>query len=52
MCFVSWIPIVIILLLLCLQQGGDRNASVEEEQAVLVLDMTDFIELILSVKTV
>lgn len=51
-CFVSWIPIVIILLLLCLQQGGDRNASVEEEQAVLVLDMTDFIELILSVKTV
>lgn len=39
-------------LLLCLQQGDDRNDSVEEEQAVLVLDMSDFIELILSVKTV
>lgn len=38
--------------LLCLQQGDDRNNSVEEEQAVLVLDMTAFIELILSVKTV
>lgn len=39
-------------LLLCLQQGDDRNDSVEEQQAVLVLDMTDFIQLILSVKTV
>lgn len=41
-----------IFLLLCLQQGDGRNDSVEEEQAVVVLDMTGFIEFILSVKTV
>lgn len=41
-----------IYLLVCLQQGDDLNDSVEEQQAVVVLDMTDFIQLILSVKTV
>eukprot|EP00066_Takifugu_rubripes_P012493 XP_011601759.1 PREDICTED: probable crossover junction endonuclease EME2 isoform X1 [Takifugu rubripes] len=33
-----------------LQQGDDKSDSVEEDQVVLVLDMSDFIELVLSVK--
>lgn len=51
----DWLKVTVCIdffSLLCLQQGDDRNDSVEEEQAVLVLDMTAFIELILSVKTV
>lgn len=38
--------------MLCLQQGDDKSDSVEEDQVVLVLDMSDFIELVLSVKKV
>lgn len=51
-CIDFHIPIFIPFLLLCLQQGDNRNDSAEEEQALLVLDMMDFIELVLSVKTV
>lgn len=39
-------------LLICLQQGDDGKSSVEEEQVVLVLDVTDFIDLVISVKKV
>lgn len=42
----------LFLLLLCLHQGDDKSDSVEEDQVVLVLDMRDFIELVLSVKRV
>lgn len=38
--------------MLCLQQEDDKSDSVEEDQVVLVLDMSDFIELVLSVKKV
>lgn len=38
--------------MLCLQQGDGKSDSVEEDQVVLVLDMSDFIELVLSVKRV
>lgn len=37
--------------MLCLQ-GDDKSDSAEEDQVVLVLDMSDFIELVLSVKKV
>lgn len=44
--------IYLLLLLLCLHQGDDKSDSVEEDQLLLVLDMSHFIELVLSVKRV
>lgn len=35
-----------------LQQGDTGNSSVEEEQVVVVLDLSEFIDLVLTVKKV
>lgn len=40
------------LLLICFQQGDTGKSSVEEEQVVVVLDLSEFIDLALSVKKV
>lgn len=36
----------------CFQQGDTGKSSVEEEQVVVVLDLSEFIDLALSVKKV
>ena len=36
----------------CMQHGDDGKSSVEEEQVVLVLDLTDLMDLVVSVKKV